>query len=110
MSLIQSVRDQVRGSVMPRTVIGPLLPASAAAAAVTELMTIPGRNPAARASPRAAPVPTPTRRPVSGPSPAMRFARSSSVPGIVTPVAAASFFTVASGVLLAARARQTMSR
>ena len=46
MSLTQSVRDQVRGSVIPRTVIGPLVDTST----VAVVSSVPARNPAARAT------------------------------------------------------------
>ena len=59
---------------------------------------------------RTTPVCTPAASPVSGPRPATRFLRCSSSPGIRTPKRSASASTDLSGVLLAGRARTTMSR
>jgi len=109
MSTTQDFAGQVRGSVTPRTVIGPFVPTIAPRVAAAVLTAMPGRQPAARASPSNAPVPIPASRPLSGPNPEMRFSSSSSSPGIGTCAFSDSVSTVFSGVLLDGRPRTAMS-
>src|SRR5919107_1364862 len=110
MSLAQSTADQVRGSVMPSTVMGPLVPTSTTSVVSTVPTSGCDRKPAARTSPTTTPTPTPATSPVIGPRPWMRFCRVSPSPGIGTCAFSASFSTVCSGVELVGRPRTVMSR
>ena len=106
-SLIQSAADQVRGSVTPRTVIGPLVD-------TRTISVVDQRAGADAGGPRqpqqTAARPMPDARPVSAPRPSTRFARVSPWPGTVTWASPASFSTVRWGVELAGRPRTAMSR
>ncbi len=82
MSATHDEAGQVRGSVTPSAVIGPLVPASAPTVAAAEPAASPGRHPEARAAPSSAPIPTPATSPVIAPRACTRFERVSAAPGM----------------------------
>ncbi len=88
----------------------PSVNAIAASVAIRPVPSTPGRQPAERRAPSAAPTTTPEAIPLSAPSPETRFSRDSWSPGIRTEAFSASFSTVSSGVLELDRPRAAMSR